>query len=140
MGLRNLHGGMRMRRIALFMVVMFLVAGIAFAETIKKQKVGDMDVEVSLERKTPVVGKNMITVDVRDSAKAAVKDLKVDVEYTMPAMPGMPAMNYKTSAEPKGDKYVATMDLSMSGAWNVSVKITKAGKKLAPVKFNIDAQ
>ena len=57
----------------------------------------------------------------------------------MPAMPGMPAMNYKTNAVLSGNKYMAKLDLSMSGAWNIVVKITNGGKT-STVKFNIDAQ
>ena len=65
-------------------------------------------------------------------------DAKVRIEYSMPAMPGMPAMNYKADAELKGYEYKAKMNLSMSGAWNVAVKITRGGKTTT-VKFNVDA-
>ena len=56
----------------------------------------------------------------------------------MPAMPGMPAMHYKANAALNGNKYAAKL-VSMSGAWNIAVKITKGGKT-STVKFNIDAQ
>jgi hypothetical protein len=54
-------------------------------------------------------------------------------------MPGMPAMNYKANAVLSGNTYAAKLDFSMSGAWNVTVKITKGGKT-STVKFNVDAQ
>ena len=57
----------------------------------------------------------------------------------MPAMPGMPAMNYKTDALLQGVEYKAVMGLSMSGSWNIAVKITKAGKT-ATLKFTVDAK
>jgi hypothetical protein len=57
----------------------------------------------------------------------------------MPAMPGMPAMNYKTDADLKGSVYKGTMNLSMSGPWNIAVKISKAGKT-STAKFSIDAR
>jgi hypothetical protein len=57
----------------------------------------------------------------------------------MPAMPGMPPMNYKTDATVAGDEYKATLGLSMSGPWNVAVKITREGKT-ASMKFTIDAR
>jgi len=62
----------------------------------------------------------------------------VKVDYSMPAMPGMPAMNYKTNAALEGNKYAAKLDLSMSGSWSIAVKITKDGQT-STVKFNIDA-
>jgi len=54
-------------------------------------------------------------------------------------MPGMPAMNYKADAELKGNEYKATMGLSMSGSWNIAVKITRAGKT-STMKFTVDAK
>ncbi|GFP22357.1 hypothetical protein HKBW3S06_01585, partial [Candidatus Hakubella thermalkaliphila] len=45
----------------------------------------------------------------------------------------------KTSATLSGNKYKAKMNLSMSGPWNIAVKITRGGKTSA-VKFNVDAR
>jgi hypothetical protein len=56
----------------------------------------------------------------------------------MPAMPGMPAMNYKGDATVSGNTYKAVMNLSMAGSWNVAVKMKKDGKTHT-VKFNVDA-
>jgi len=55
----------------------------------------------------------------------------------MPAMPGMPAMNYKAKAALSGSRYLANVNFSMSGAWGVNIKITRAGKTQA-VKLNVD--
>ena len=74
-----------------------------------------------------------------DASGQYVTDATVKVDYSMPAMPGMPAMNYKTDASLSGRKYTAKMNLSMSGSWNIAVKITKGGKT-STVKFNVDAQ
>jgi hypothetical protein len=51
----------------------------------------------------------------------------------------MPPMNYKTDAELKGNEYTAKMNLSMSGPWNIELKITRAGKTSA-MKFTVDAK
>jgi hypothetical protein len=51
----------------------------------------------------------------------------------------MPAMNYKADAALKGGEYKAVMNLSMSGPWNITVKITSAGKT-SSAKFSIDAR
>jgi hypothetical protein len=55
----------------------------------------------------------------------------------MPAMPGMGAMNYKTSTSVKGDNYQATINFSMSGPWFINIKIARAGKTQT-VKLNVD--
>lgn len=120
--------------------IMFVITGIAYAKEYEvKKKAGDFDVEVRIDKNPPVVGKNNMEIEIKDTAGKYVTDAKVKVEYEMPAMPGMPAMDYKTEAKLDGDKYKAAMDLSMSGSWSVTVKITR-GDKTSKVKFSIDAQ
>ena len=128
-----------MKRLTIFTLLLLLVAGIAYAKDYEvKKKAGEYDVEVKIDKNPPVVGDNNITIEIKDSSGKYVTDAKVKVDYSMPAMPGMPAMNYKTDAELKGNEYRAKMNLSMSGSWNISVKITKDGKTVS-MKFNVDA-
>ena len=129
-----------MKRFGLMVLVLLLVAGIAYAKDYEvKKKAGDFDVEVVIDKNPPVVGDNNIKIEIKDSSKKYVTDAKVVIDYGMPAMPGMPAMNYKSDAELKGNEYRAKMNLSMSGSWNVAVKITRAGKT-STMKFTIDAK
>jgi hypothetical protein len=126
--------------IPVLMLSFFLMAGAAYAKGLElKQKAGDYNVEVRLDKNPAVVGNNSMEVQVSDASGKSVADAKVVVSYSMPAMPGMPAMNYKSDAVLTGAKYAATLNLSMSGSWNVAVKITKGGKP-STVKFNVDAQ
>lgn len=129
-----------MKRAALVGLVLLLVAGIAYAKDYEvKKKAGDYDVEVRIDKNPPIVGDNNISVEVKDAAGKSVTDAKVKIEYSMPAMPGMPAMNYKADAELKGNEYKAKMDLSMSGSWNIAVKIARGGKT-STMKFTVDAK
>lgn len=128
-----------MKRLVIALLMMGLMGGLAIAKDYEvKKKAGDFDVEVRIDKNPPVVGDNNIVVEVKESGKA-VTDAKVLVDYSMPAMPGMPAMNYKTDAELKGSVYKAAMNLSMSGSWNIAIKITRAGKT-STAKFSIDAR
>jgi len=129
-----------MKKVLIGVLAVVLAFGVALAKDYEvKKKAGDFDVEVRIDKNPPVVGDNNIAIDVRDAAGKNVTDAKVVVDYSMPAMPGMPAMNYKTDAELKGSAYKAVMNLSMSGAWNIAVKITKAGKT-STAKFSVDAR
>jgi inner membrane protein involved in colicin E2 resistance len=129
-----------MKRLGLVVFVLLLVAGIAYAKDYEvKKKAGEYDVEVKIDRNPPVVGDNHVKIEIKDSSGKYVSDAKVVIDYSMPAMPGMPAMNYKTDAELKGDEYKAKMNLSMSGSWNIAVKITRAGKS-STMKFTVDAK
>ena len=129
-----------MKRIAVIALILVLVACIAYAGGYEvKKKAGEYDVEVKIDKNPPVVGDNNMTVEIKDSAGKYVKDAKVVVDYSMPAMPGMPPMNYKADAEFKGDEYKAKMNLSMAGSWNIAVKITREGKT-SSMKFTVDAK
>ena len=130
-----------MKRLAVFnvLVLVFLIGGMVYAKDYEvKKKAGGYDVEIRIDKSQPVVGENNIEIGIKDTSGKDVTDAQVGVEYSMPAMPGMPAMNYKTEAALKGYKYRATMNLSMSGSWGIVVKITRAGK-ITKVKFNVDA-
>jgi hypothetical protein len=103
------------------------------------KKAGDFTVTVKIDRNPPVTGENKISVALKDAGGADVKDAKVSVEYSMPAMPGMPAMKYTADAGLKGGEYQAKLNFSMSGAWDVAVRITQGAKK-AQAKFNVDVR
>lgn len=129
-----------MKKLGIITLILLLAAGIAYAKDYEvKKKVGVYDVEVKIDKNPPIVGNNNVTVMIKDTSGKYVTDAKVAVHYSMPAMPGMPPMNYKTDAALSGNEYKATMNLSMSGAWNVTVKITRGGKKTS-VRFNVDAR
>lgn len=116
--------------IAVAAVTVLLFTGIVYAKDYEvKKKAGEYDVAVMIDRNPPVVGDNNIAIAVRDSAGKDVTDARVTVEYSMPAMSGMPAMRYKAEAELKGNEYRAKMTLPTPGSWTVVVKIARQGKK-----------
>jgi hypothetical protein len=128
-----------MKKLFVFTVVFLLIAGMAYAKDYEvKKKAGAYDVTVTIDKNPPVVGDNNVTVVIKDASGKSVTDAKVLVDYSMPAMSGMPAMNYKTNAELNGSEYKAKMVLSMAGSWNIAVKISKGGKT-STVKFSVDA-
>lgn len=129
-----------MKKTIVLTVILLLVAGIAYAKAYEvTKKAGEYNVKVKIDRNPPIVGDNNVSVEITDASGHHVRDAKVVVDYSMPAMPGMPAMNYKTDAELKGDEYKAKMGLSMSGSWNIAVKITREGKT-STMKFTVDAK
>ncbi len=119
---------------------LIIISGTAFAKDYEvKKKVQGYEVKAKIDKNPPIVGDNNITIEIKDDKGKYVTDAKVRVDYSMPAMPGMPPMNYKADAVLKGDEYKATMNLSMSGPWNIAIKITRDGKTVT-VKFNVDAR
>jgi hypothetical protein len=127
-----------MKRVAIIVVALLLALGVAYAKdyTVMK-KAGSYTVQVKLDKNPPVTGENKMETKIQDAAGAYVTDATVAVEYGMPAMPGMPAMHYKTKAELKNNQYLATLNFSMAGAWYINLKIMRAGKTQS-VKLNVD--
>jgi hypothetical protein len=127
-----------MKRFATALIILLLAAGFVYAKDyMVMKKAGDYMVHVTLDKNPPVTGENKMTASIQDAAGAYVTDATVIVEYVMPAMPGMPAMNYKAKTELKKNQYLATLNFSMSGAWTINIKITRAGKTQV-VKLNVD--
>ncbi|QWR77205.1 FixH family protein [Candidatus Magnetomonas plexicatena] len=96
-------------------------------------------VTLKLDKKAPVVGDNIATIEIKDADGKYVLDAKVTVEYSMPGMPGMPPMNYKTNAKQNAEEFIATMTIPMAGAWNITIKISRGGKTES-AKYNVDAK
>jgi len=129
-----------MTKLLLFVLILFLIAGTAFAKGYEiKRRVGEYEAEVKIDRSPPVVGDNNIVIEIKEPGDKNVADAKVLVNYYMPPMPRMAPMNYTTDAKLKGEKYKATMNLIMSGPWIIAIKISRGGK-ISTVKFNVDAQ
>jgi hypothetical protein len=124
----------------LVMLLVVLVAGTVLAkENTVQKKAGDYSVEIRMDKESPVVGSNNVEIMIKDKAGKAVTDAKVLVTASMPAMPGMPAMENKADAKLDGGKYKAKIELSMGGSWNMSVRITQGGKT-ATAKWTLDAR
>jgi hypothetical protein len=128
-----------MKRLTVVMVLVFMMTGVAFAKDYEaNKKTGELDITMAIDKNPPIVGDNAVAVTVKDLAGKAITDAKVVIDYSMPAMPGMPAMKYASDAPFKGDAYKATVNLSMAGAWNFAVKITR-GSQTSTVNFNVGA-
>jgi hypothetical protein len=129
------------RIIAILAAAAFLMTcGLVLAKDYElTKKAGEYTVQVTIDKNPPVTGKNNMTVGIKDVAGKYVTDATVAIDYVMPAMPGMPAMNYKSDSMLHGNMYHAVVDFSMSGPWSVTVKITRAGKTQA-AKLNVDVK
>ena len=129
-----------MKRLVLAFMVVLLVAGTAVAKDYEvTKKAGDYTVVVKMDRNPPITGDNNLSVAIKDAAGAEVKDAKVAVEYTMAAMPGMPAVKVKTDTELKGSEYKAKLNFSMAGGWGIAVMINRGDKKVQ-AKFSVDVR
>jgi hypothetical protein len=101
---------------------------------------GDVKVTLTADRYPLVKGDNTITIKIADPAGKSVSDAVVSVRYYMPAMPGMPPMDFNTQAVLKGDKYSFSANIPMEGGWKADVSVARPGTPAAATTFNLDAR
>lgn len=129
-----------MKRAAIAFLALLIMSTLVYARGYEVDKqAGPYSVKVMLDKKPPVVGDNAVTVSIKDAAGKAVTDVKVSLNYEMPAMPGMPAMRYSAPTTLQGQVYTGKMNFSMSGAWNIKVNVMSKGGTYS-IKFNTDVQ
>lgn len=129
-----------MKRLAVLVLILLLTAGIVYAKDYEvAKKAGDFQVTFRMDRNPPVAGENNAIITIRDASGNTITDAKVRVDYSMPAMPGMPPMNYKSDAALSGTEYRTNLNLSMAGSWNIIVKIAREGRT-SSTKFSVDAR
>lgn len=115
--------------LGMFLAMALSLSAVFAAEALsKKGMAGNLEVEYSTLK--PVSqGMNLIKVKVMEGAKE-VKDAKVSIIASMPAMPGMHAMEEKVDAKYTNGAYEANVVFSMNGTWQLSIVVeTSDGKK-----------
>ena len=84
------------------------------------------------------VGPNTFQLQITQNGEIP-KDAKVTLKAFMPAMPGMPAMKSETDAKDLGNgKFEATVNLAMSGTWQLHIIMTPAAGKKVRVKTSLN--
>ncbi|MGH8502921.1 MAG: efflux RND transporter periplasmic adaptor subunit [Gammaproteobacteria bacterium] len=101
-------------------------------------RAGSFKLSVDLEPRTPRVGKNELTISLRDNQGNPVSDARIRAIAEMPAMGAMPAMQAQASVEETSPgEYVGAFGLSMSGEWPLSIEIQKEGMGSQRVTFDM---
>lgn len=129
-----------MKRFCLCMPIFLIGVTLGCAKGYEATKTSESyQVGITLDKNPPVAGENHMTITLKDASGKVITDAAINVEYTMPAMPGMPAMHYTAEPKVQGTAYHTTLNLSMSGAWNIALRITRQDKT-EMVNFNVDVR
>ncbi len=112
--------------LALVLGVSLSYAG-AFSKDAKFRAVG---VHITAD-KPLTTGSNTLVFKITKNNKVLLDTTKVTIKAFMPAMPGMPAMKSQVDAKNLGNgRYSATLNLAMSGTWQLQIFLTpKTGRK-----------
>lgn len=129
-----------MKKILIFMAAALLIAIPAFAKELKlEKKAGDNTVTLTLEKNPPITGDNKAVIEIKDAAGKIVKNAQVELDASMPAMPGMPAMKNTSKVQKGAEAYETMINFSMPGSWNIELKLNINNQKQV-VKYNVDVK
>jgi hypothetical protein len=125
-----------MKKIILALIVMFSTVFLS-ADVISQNGLKD-GYEVKLYTKnTPISGNNDFYVTIKKN-KMTVEDVKVKIKVFMPAMPGMPYMEYKTKAKLVNGEYKMMINFSMSGTWQYQLKFKTSDDLIHTVRGSVN--
>ncbi len=126
--------------LVMFAAIFFLTVSSVYGKDYTVRKiVGGCEVVMKSDKNPPIAGENNISVEVTDISGRRISDPVVIIEYSKPARPGMPALNYTADTVMKRGKYMGKMSLSLPGPWNITIKIIRSGK-MAAARLTIDVE
>jgi len=129
-----------MNRFALLILLLLLSANAAYARPYEvERKVGGYSVVMKIDRNPPVAGDNNVSIEVTDVSTGCACNATVVIEYSRPAMPGMPPLHYKADTVLKRGRHIGRISLSAAGFWNIAVKITSQDKAWT-TNFTVDVE
>jgi hypothetical protein len=120
---------MKIRTLVLLILLLLLNAEVGHTKGYEvKKEVGGYIVVMKIDRNPPVAGDNNVSIEVTDAKTLCACQANVAIEYSRPAMPGMPAQRYNANMSFKRGRHIGKMSLTLPGAWNIAVKITTKDK------------
>ena len=99
---------------------------------------GPFLVSAAVDPETPVVGNNSLIVHLQDAEGAPVSSAEIEAVATMPAMGTMPAMYAPVDLEESSPGvYEGPFQLSMAGAWPLTLEISQPGLGQTRISFDL---
>ena len=131
-----------MRSSAFLIAVLVLLFGFhisqAGAYEVRK-KAGEFTITVKIKNNPPCACHNRVIIDITDSHGHPIRDAKVTLEYSRPAIHEIPTLKYRADTQQERGRYIGIITLSMAGPWNVEVRITRGDKTLT-THFTVDVE
>ncbi len=99
---------------------------------------GPFQVQLGIDPEKPRIGKNQLTLIIRNKDDKPVEDANVSATAEMPAMGAMPAMPASVEIKPGGaGLYQGQFQLPMDGAWPLTVEIQSGTEGQAKLTFDM---
>ena len=99
---------------------------------------GNFRIRVQINPLRPRVGRNKLSITIKDGDGMPVNDAKVRAIAEMPAMGSMPAMRAAADIKQLAPgEYAGEIELEMAGEWPLAVDVEKAGMGHADLIFDM---
>ena len=123
--------------VSLMIVGLAAVSASAQAQTQKPS----LDITLASKPSPPKTGENTFEVVVKDASGKPVTDAEVSAQFYMGKMGNMPEMKNSVALKHQKDgRYTGTGQVMMTGKWDVTVSVKRAGKEIGSKKFPVTAQ
>ena len=102
-----------------------------------------LDIVLTSKPSPPKMGPNTLEVVVKGTDGKPITDADVTALFYMAAMPAMKMPEMKSTVTLKHQKegrYVGMGQVMMTGRWDVTVTVKRAGKEIGSKKFPVTAQ
>ncbi len=104
----------------------------------KDYRAGNYQVKIAVDPAKPRTGSNTLWLQLRDTTGAPVTGARIEAVAVMPAMGSMPEMRAPVEITHRGNGlYRGRFELSMAGAWPLTVTIKSAAQGNAALQFDL---
>jgi uncharacterized GH25 family protein len=107
----------------MILIVSVLITACSNVTTGQNPPAQTVSITLNTDPITPVVGSNIVIVDIQNNNGQPLSGAKVDVSADHKDMSGMSMTGLAT--EQSSGRYSITADFSMSGKWNINVVVQK---------------
>ncbi len=105
----------------------------------KIYKAGNYQIKIAINPKKPRAGINKLTLLILDNKGQAINNAKIKATAIMPAMGSMPEMRAPVEIKPLSNgRYHGEFDLSMAGAWPLTINIESPTYGQAKLQFDLN--
>ena len=96
----------------------------AAAQSLKRYRVGQLEIGIATDPATPRVGENRLIIELKDTDGNPVSGIPITAQAEMPAMGAMPAMRAPAGLEQTAPgRFEGSVNLSMRGEWPLTLQI-----------------
>ena len=110
----------------------------AIKNDMPRYQIGELEIGVTTDPTTPLVGKNRLIIELREPGGAPVSGVAINAYAEMPAMGTMPAMRAPAGMQKVAPgRYEGKVELAMRGEWPLTIEIKDSKRGNQRLQFDL---